>query len=137
MMVTQETQGFLDRFSPVEDNSPTSCVLILLLAIDVVVEVQGVPLPSFYIQGVGVIRKVPKLVTIVVLLGLYLLELSCRHLVVIWVYADPSKGLLSHLSHVPCVHILDKWLFILMTLVPSILPFLSSPKVTYSLYKGE
>jgi hypothetical protein len=51
MMVTQETQGFLDRFSPVEDNSPTSCVLILLLAIDVVVVVQGCPCPPFISKG--------------------------------------------------------------------------------------
>jgi hypothetical protein len=34
MMVTQETQGFLDRFRP--HNSPMSCVLVLLMAIGVV-----------------------------------------------------------------------------------------------------
>jgi hypothetical protein len=46
-----------------------SCVLILFMAIDVVVVVVlvlwggGVPLLSFYIQGVGVIRKVTESVT--------------------------------------------------------------------------
>jgi hypothetical protein len=39
MMVTQNTQGFLDRFKLLEDNRHTSCVLILLRAIDVVVVV--------------------------------------------------------------------------------------------------
>jgi hypothetical protein len=39
-MVTQETQGFLDRFSPPsEGNSPTSRVPILLMAIGIVVVV--------------------------------------------------------------------------------------------------
>jgi hypothetical protein len=36
-MVTQEMQGFLDRLSLTEDNSPTSCVIVLLMAIGVVV----------------------------------------------------------------------------------------------------
>jgi hypothetical protein len=36
MTVTQEMQGFLDRFRPPKDNSPTSSVLVLLMAIDVV-----------------------------------------------------------------------------------------------------
>jgi hypothetical protein len=58
MMVTQETQGFLDRFMPPEDNSPTSCVLVLHMAIDVVVEVVDmsfrVPLPLLlYPKGRG------------------------------------------------------------------------------------
>jgi hypothetical protein len=41
MMVTYETQAFLDRFKPPEDNSPTFYVLILLMVIDVVVVVVG------------------------------------------------------------------------------------------------
>jgi hypothetical protein len=51
-----------------------SCVLVLLMAINVVVVLVlwVVPLHSFYIQGVGVTRKVPESVTIVVLVGLYL-----------------------------------------------------------------
>jgi hypothetical protein len=32
-MVTQETQGFLDRSDPLEDNIPMSCVLVLLMEI--------------------------------------------------------------------------------------------------------
>jgi hypothetical protein len=48
-----------------------------------------VPLPSFYIQGVGVTRKIPKPVTIIILVGLYLWELSYHHLIVIWAYANP------------------------------------------------
>jgi hypothetical protein len=34
-------------------------------------------------------------------LGLYLWELFCRYLVVMWAYADPYMGLPSRLSHVP------------------------------------
>jgi hypothetical protein len=33
LMVTHETQGFLDRFNLPEVNSPTSCILVLLMAI--------------------------------------------------------------------------------------------------------
>ncbi len=64
-MVTQETQEFLDRFILPEDNSPTSCVLVLLMAIDAVVEVfpWGYLYPSFYIQGGEVTRKVTESVT--------------------------------------------------------------------------
>jgi hypothetical protein len=58
-----------------EDNSPTSCVLVLLMAIDfavVVVVVLGVPCPPFVTKGVGITRKVSESVTIVILVGLYL-----------------------------------------------------------------
>jgi hypothetical protein len=46
-MVTKETQVFLDRFRPPEDNSHMSCILVLLMAIDVAVLVppMEVPLP--------------------------------------------------------------------------------------------
>jgi hypothetical protein len=55
-MVTQDTQGFLDRSGLLEDNSPMSCVLVLLMVIDVVVVSlglvpRGVFYPSFCIQG--------------------------------------------------------------------------------------
>jgi hypothetical protein len=36
-MVAQKTQGFLDRFRLQEDNSHRPCVLVLLIAIDVIV----------------------------------------------------------------------------------------------------
>jgi hypothetical protein len=52
-------------------DSPTSCVLVLLGAIDVVIIVWGCPYPPFISKEVGVIRKVPGLVTIVVQIGLY------------------------------------------------------------------
>jgi hypothetical protein len=55
------------------DNNPTSCVLVLLMTIDVVVVVLlRVPLRSFYIKGVGLTRTVLESVIIVVLLELYL-----------------------------------------------------------------
>jgi hypothetical protein len=51
----------------VEDNSPTSCALVLLMAIGVVFVLVVVPLeclyPSFYIQGGKVTRKVTESVT--------------------------------------------------------------------------
>jgi hypothetical protein len=53
-MVTQETQGFLDSSGLPEDNSPTSYVLVLLMAPNVVVVLLlGVPLPLLlYPMGV-------------------------------------------------------------------------------------
>jgi hypothetical protein len=51
-MVTQETQGILDRFRPLEDNSPTSYVLVLLMAIDVVIIVAELVLTSSWACGV-------------------------------------------------------------------------------------
>jgi hypothetical protein len=74
-IITQETQEFLDRFNPPEDNSPTSCVLIFLVAISVMVVVVllwGASTPPFISKGGEVIRKDPELVIIVVLIGLYL-----------------------------------------------------------------
>jgi hypothetical protein len=82
-----------------------------------------VHVPYFYIQGVGVTRKVSWSITIVNLIGLYLqcflskrfdlirvglylCELFHRYLAVMWAYADPHMGLLSHLGHVPWVRIL-------------------------------
>jgi hypothetical protein len=53
-MVTQKMQGFLDRFRPpLKDNSSTSCILVLLMAIDVVVDLTPVGwiYPSFCIKG--------------------------------------------------------------------------------------
>jgi hypothetical protein len=44
-------------------------IVVVLL---VLVPVWGVSLPSFYIQGGGVTRKVPESITIVVLIGFYL-----------------------------------------------------------------
>jgi hypothetical protein len=38
-MITQEKQGFLDRFRSSEDNSYTFCVLVLPMTIDVTVVV--------------------------------------------------------------------------------------------------
>jgi hypothetical protein len=53
MMVTRESQEFLDRFSPLKDNISTSCVIVLLIAIDVIVivelDVWGWLYPLFYI----------------------------------------------------------------------------------------
>jgi hypothetical protein len=40
------TRGFLDRFRPLEENSPMSCVLVLLIAIDVAVVLVGLVLTS-------------------------------------------------------------------------------------------
>jgi hypothetical protein len=65
-MVAQEKQEFLDRLRPSEYNSPMSCVLVLLMTINVAVEVVtvGCFYPSFYIQGGGeVTRKVTESVT--------------------------------------------------------------------------
>jgi hypothetical protein len=51
-----------------EDNSPTSCILILLMAIDVVVIIVGGAIALLlYIQGGRVTRKVRESVTIIVL----------------------------------------------------------------------
>jgi hypothetical protein len=56
-----------------QDNSPTLCVLILLVAIDVVVVFSlGWCDPPFISKRARVTRKVPESVTIVVLVGLYL-----------------------------------------------------------------
>jgi hypothetical protein len=68
MKVTPEMQGFLDNSRPPEDNSPMSCVLVLLRAIGVVLIVVdlspvGYLYPSFYIQEGEVTRKVTELVT--------------------------------------------------------------------------
>jgi hypothetical protein len=103
-----------------------SCVLVLLRAIVVmvVIVVWGVPLSSFYIQGGRITRKVPWSVSIEILIGLYLLsfliiriglirvglylwELHCCRLVVMWAYADPFMGLLSHHGHIARVCILN------------------------------
>jgi hypothetical protein len=63
MMITQETQEFLDRFNLLKDNRPTSYVIVLLMAIRVLVcRCQtcpnllfmsfGVPLPLLlYLRG--------------------------------------------------------------------------------------
>jgi hypothetical protein len=49
-----------------EDNSHTSCVLVLLIAIGVIVRLSlvGCIYPSFYIKGDDVTRKVIESVTI-------------------------------------------------------------------------
>jgi hypothetical protein len=49
-VVTHEMQGFLDLL---EDNSPMSCALVLLVAIGVVLYLSlwGCLYPSFYIKG--------------------------------------------------------------------------------------
>jgi hypothetical protein len=67
-VVTQETQGFIDRFRPQKDNSPMSCVLVLLMAIGVAVEVvdlspRGASTPPFISKGGEVTRKVTESVT--------------------------------------------------------------------------
>jgi hypothetical protein len=51
-----------------------SCALVLLMAIDVVIVVWGCPSPPVISKGVGVTRKVPRSVIIVILVGLYLLS---------------------------------------------------------------
>jgi hypothetical protein len=65
-MVTHETQEFLHRFNLLEDNSPTSYVLILPRVIDVVVVVLvivllsplgGCPCPPFISMGKGLQGK--------------------------------------------------------------------------------
>jgi hypothetical protein len=109
-----------------DDNCHTSYVLVLLMTIIVVVVViiWGCPCPPFILKGVGVKRKVPYLVTIVILIelylysflitrfkiirvGLYLCELCCYHLVVISVYAEPPHGPVSLLNHIHWVRTLD------------------------------
>jgi hypothetical protein len=82
-----------------------SCVFVLLMAIDVVVIVVLVDLsfgeclcPSFTSKEVGVTSKVPESVTIVVLVGLYLWELSYHHLVVTWAYVNPYESVESFRS---------------------------------------
>jgi hypothetical protein len=57
MILTHETQVFLDRFRPPEDNNLTSCVLVLLMTIDLVVVVvdlssRGAFTPPFISKGV-------------------------------------------------------------------------------------
>jgi hypothetical protein len=48
-----------------EDNSPTSCVLVLLMAIDVVLDLspRGASTPPFISKGGDVTRKVTESVT--------------------------------------------------------------------------
>jgi hypothetical protein len=62
-MVTQETQQFLNKF--MEDNSPMSCVLVLLMTIVLLffTPVGCLYPPPFYIQGGEVTRKVTESVT--------------------------------------------------------------------------
>jgi hypothetical protein len=57
-MVTQETGSGLP-----EDNSHMSCVLVFLMAIDIIVLLVGCLYPSFYIQGGEVTKKVAESVT--------------------------------------------------------------------------
>jgi hypothetical protein len=57
MILTHETQVFLDRFRPPEDNNLTSCVFVLLMTIDLVVVVvdlssRGAFTPPFIFKGV-------------------------------------------------------------------------------------
>jgi hypothetical protein len=70
-------------------------------------EFGGYPYPPFISKGEGVTRKVPRSVTILVLVGFYLCGLFNHHVVVMWVYANPYVGLPSCLGHVPWVCILD------------------------------
>jgi hypothetical protein len=80
--------------------------MTIYVVVVVVVTVWGCPCPTFISKGVGVTKKVFVSVTILILVGLYLYsflitgsdlnrvglylyELSCRHLVVTWAYADP------------------------------------------------
>jgi hypothetical protein len=97
-------QGFLDRFRPLRG---LPCVMCVVVVVFVVPGVWWCPCHHFISKGARVIGKVPRLVTIIVLVGLYLWGLFCHHLVVMWVYADPYMGLVSCLNHVPWVCILD------------------------------
>jgi hypothetical protein len=53
MMVTEEMKGFLDMFKSPEDNSHISCVLLLLMAINIIVVVVlwECPYPPFISKG--------------------------------------------------------------------------------------
>jgi hypothetical protein len=59
-MVTHETQEFLDRFRPLEDNIPTSYVLVLPMVIVLSVSALfwGASDPPFISKGGEVTRKV-------------------------------------------------------------------------------
>jgi hypothetical protein len=67
------------------DNSPTSYILVLLMAIDVVAVVDlsfgGDPALLLYPRGRGYKESL--------LVGYNLWGLFCRHLFVIWAYVDP------------------------------------------------
>jgi hypothetical protein len=71
---TGDTRIFLTGSTLSEDNSPMTCVLVLLMAIDIFVDlvVGGCPCPPFISKGIGVTRKVLESITIVVLVELYL-----------------------------------------------------------------